>query len=182
MNEQEFGDISEANRFVENEGHIGLGQKNNYTTFSRTLAEQLDKPQFTIALKRNTLFKSNAEVGDIAFGSDKIYYCDNNVNLFDTQENGDWQIQVDNLYVNDKNINNSQLVTPIYELDLLYLPKNYYDQVVNTTGVKSMGKYNHFIDCDLIETLPVFTFKVNGEKYTLEGADYIKKVNYQNFS
>merc|ERR1712196_483057 len=60
---------------------------------------------------------------------------------------------------------------------LLAMPKDDFTKIVATLpGVKKLTAQEYTVDCSVISQLPTLTFTIAGKAFTLEGADYVLKV------
>lgn len=86
-----------------------------------------------------------------------------------------WQIEIDGLTVGGDGIvvdgKNSAIVDS--GTSLIAMPSAQVEKLANAMGATKMFTGQYKIDCSLIPSLPVVTFKINGIHYPLDGADYV---------
>jgi len=173
-----------AGRF---DGILGLGYPNIAVNrivppFQEMMAQGLvDQPIFTFYINRD--MNDPEHGGEITFGGINPNHHTSNITYVPVTRQGYWQFTVDNIEVadggaaNDLICNGGCQVISDTGTSLITGPKEEIKVLNNLIGAIEVILGEYFINCNRIPVLPPITFTIGGTPFTLEGKDYVLKVD-----
>jgi cathepsin D len=167
------------------DGILGMGYPqiavNNITPVFNTLMKQqkVPEPVFAFWLNRDP---SGASGGELTLGGSDPSHYKGNLTYVKVTQKGYWQFQADGIEVGSggQKVSACSGGCPAIAdtgTSLLAGPKDEAKAINEAIGAKpvlSTGEY--MIACDKIDSLPTITVSIQGQKFALEGKDYIIKM------
>jgi len=154
------------------DGIFGLGFKSlsidGVETVFDAAVEQglLDKPVFAFYL-------GNDSDGELTLGGyDNTRYT-GDLKTVQLSHEDYWQIDIDGLAINGEELDGPASAIVDSGTSLLAMPPSKADAIANKLGAQKMFTGQYSIDCNLINSLPDVTFKINGVDYPLPASAYV---------
>lgn len=148
---------------------------------------QLDQPQFTIALKPRASsiiqFNNVNDSGEISFGNVTSEYCIPHRPYRPYKfkvvpsNNTFWEMPIETSQVGTLKVTYPQIVWPIFNTESLWMPIYMYDEINHLVIVKKEKSGIFTVDCDKVNLLPEVRLERNDVSIYIAGKDYVKKVN-----
>ena len=115
--------------------------------------------------------------GFISFGSIDQEYFTGEITWAPVTRKAYWEVEMNAVYLNGKKINVQAKGAAIDTgTSLIAMPTAEANALNTAIGAKKSWNGQWTIDCATIPTLPKLTVEFNGQKYDLEGTDYVLNV------
>jgi saccharopepsin len=186
LKDLDFGESTKepglAFAFGKFDGIFGLGYdtiavKHVVPPFYKMISDLDIDPVFSFWLGNN---EKDEEGGELAFGGIDHDRIAGKIRWAPVRRKAYWEVDLETVYFGGEEVKFENTGAAIDSgTSLIAVPSIVADLINKQIGAKKNFAGQYVIECDKIKNLPDFTFQFGGVNYTLNGDDYILKVQRQ---
>jgi hypothetical protein len=175
-----FGPLNIAFAMGKFDGILGLGfksisQYNIPTAFEMMIDQKLiEEPVFGFYLQGDA-----TKDGELSFGGADTSKFTGEMQYVPLINETYWQVSLDSLSFGGESLSTGVKAIVDSGTSLLAGPKDKVAQIAQKAGATSLAGKEYTIDCSKIDSLPALDVTLGGQKFTLEGKDYVLQISGQ---
>ncbi|XP_011189404.2 lysosomal aspartic protease-like [Zeugodacus cucurbitae] len=145
-----------------------------YNLYKQGLVE---KPVFSFYLTRDG---TASQGGVLTLGGIDSNHYEGAITYVPVSSQGYWQFNVDTVYIGGSEFSSGDSAIADTGTSLVAVPYYLYGYVQELIGAEPNYDGQYFVDCSQVASLPIVSFTIAGTTFSLEGSDYIVKMEAEN--